>query len=255
MAILREQGVNGQIEMAAAFTAAGFDAVDVHMSDLAANAALLQRFNGLAACGGFSFGDVLGAGQGWAKSILFNPTLADQFARFFANPATFSLGVCNGCQMLSGLKTIIPGASQWPSLRRNRSEQYEARLVLLKVSAMDSIFLSGMDGSVAPIVVSHGEGRAEFDEGAEAGAGICLRMVDAQHQASDVFPWNSNGSPGGAAGFSAAGGRVLMMMPHPERVFRRAQLSFKSARNPTPAGQIDASPWLRMFRNARHWLG
>ena len=255
VAILREQGVNGQVEMAAAFTAAGFDAVDIHMSDLAANANRLHNFNGLAACGGFSFGDVLGAGQGWAKSILFNATLAEEFARFFANPATFALGVCNGCQMLSGLKSIIPGAEHWPSLRRNRSEQYEARLVLLKVSTGDSLFLQGMDGSVAPIVVSHGEGRAEFAEAqAHAQAGICLRMVDGNYQATEAFPWNSNGSPGGAAGFSAAQGRVLMMMPHPERVFRRAQLSFKSPRKHASSEQLDASPWLRLFRNARHWL-
>ena len=223
---------------------------------LAANANRLHNFNGLAACGGFSFGDVLGAGQGWAKSILFNATLAEEFARFFANPATFALGVCNGCQMLSGLKSIIPGAEHWPSLRRNRSEQYEARLVLLKVSTGDSLFLQGMDGSVAPIVVSHGEGRAEFAEAqAHAQAGICLRMVDGNYQATEAFPWNSNGSPGGAAGFSAAQGRVLMMMPHPERVFRRAQLSFKAPRKHASIEQLDASPWMRLFRNARYWLG
>jgi phosphoribosylformylglycinamidine synthase len=250
VAILREQGVNGQIEMAAAFMAAGFDAIDVHMSDLAQGRRKLAEFNGLAACGGFSFGDVLGAGQGWAKSILFNAALADQFAQFFADTGTFSLGVCNGCQMLSGLRSLIPGAQNWPALRRNLSEQYEARLVLLKVTESDSIFLRGMAGSVAPIVVSHGEGRAEF--GADAGEqqnSVCLRMVDGDQQATEEFPWNSNGSPQGAAGFSAAAGRVLMMMPHPERVYRSAQLSFK------PSGLGEASPWLRLFRNARVWCG
>lgn len=247
VAILREQGVNGQIEMAAAFTAAGFDCVDVHMSDLATGRRNLKAFTGLAACGGFSFGDVLGAGQGWAKSILFNDDLAQQFQRFFSDDSNFTLGVCNGCQMLSGLKTIIPGAQNWPSLRRNLSEQYEARLVLLQVADSDSIFLQGMKGTTAPIVVSHGEGRADFTGTAESNS--CLAMVDGAHQPTEVFPWNSNGSPSGAAGWSAANGRVLMMMPHPERVFRTAQMSYK------PAGLVDASPWLRMFRNARVWCG
>ncbi len=245
VAILREQGVNGQIEMAAAFGAAGFDCVDVHMSDLASGRRTLKEFTGLAACGGFSFGDVLGAGQGWAKSILFNDALAQQFQRFFSDSHTFALGVCNGCQMMSGLKSLIPGAGNWPALRRNESEQYEARLVLLQVAESDSIFLQSMAGSTAPIVVSHGEGRADF--GAAMPTSSCLRMVDGKHQPTDVFPWNSNGSPGGAAGFSAANGRVLMMMPHPERVFRTAQMSYK------PAGLAEASPWLRMFRNARVW--
>jgi phosphoribosylformylglycinamidine synthase len=247
VAILREQGVNGQIEMAAAFSAAGFDCVDVHMSDLADGRLNLNEFNGLAACGGFSFGDVLGAGQGWAKSILFNDALAQQFQRFFNDANSFALGVCNGCQMLSGLKSLIPGALHWPTLRRNLSEQYEARLVLLEVAESNSIFLSGMAGSVAPIVVSHGEGRADFAD--HANISSCLRMVDGAHQATEEFPWNSNGSPGGAAGFSAADGRVLMMMPHPERVFRTAQMSYK------PPGLNEASPWLRMFRNARVWCG
>ena len=247
VAVLREQGVNGQIEMAAAFGAAGFDCVDVHMSDLASGRRTLKEFTGLAACGGFSFGDVLGAGQGWAKSILFNDALAEQFQRFFSNANTFTLGVCNGCQMLSGLKSLIPGTQNWPALRRNVSEQYEARLVLLQVAESDSIFLQGMQGSTAPIVVSHGEGRADFTGASEITS--CLRMVDGAYQATETFPWNSNGSPGGAAGFSAADGRVLMMMPHPERVFRAAQMSYK------PPGLSDASPWLRMFRNARVWCG
>jgi len=247
VAVLREQGVNGQIEMAAAFNAAGFDCVDVHMSDLASGRRTLKEFTGLAACGGFSFGDVLGAGQGWAKSILFNAALAQQFQRFFSDANTFALGVCNGCQMLSGLKSLIPGAQNWPMLRRNLSEQYEARLVLVQVAQSDSIFLQGMAGTTAPIVVSHGEGRADFTGAAENTS--CLRMVDGAHQPTEVFPWNSNGSANGAAGFSAADGRVLMMMPHPERVFRTAQMSYK------PAGLADASPWLRMFRNARVWCG
>ena len=247
VAVLREQGVNGQIEMAAAFGAAGFDCVDVHMSDLASGRRSLKEFTGLAACGGFSFGDVLGAGQGWAKSILFNDALAQQFQRFFSDANTFALGVCNGCQMLSGLKSLIPGAGNWPTLRRNLSEQYEARLVLLQVAESDSIFLQGMAGTTAPIVVSHGEGRADFSESMNVTS--CLRMVDGAHQPTEAFPWNSNGSPGGAAGFSAADGRVLMMMPHPERVFRTAQMSFK------PDGLAEASPWLRMFRNARVWCG
>ncbi len=247
VAVLREQGVNGQIEMAAAFSAAGFECIDVHMSDLAGGRLNLNQFNGLAACGGFSFGDVLGAGQGWAKSILFNEALAQQFQRFFSDTNTFALGVCNGCQMLSGLKSLIPGAQAWPALRRNLSEQYEARMVLLEVAESDSIFLRGMAGSVAPIVVSHGEGRVDF--GDQTPIASSLRMVDGAHNATEEFPWNSNGSPGGAAGFSAADGRVLMMMPHPERVFRTAQMSFK------PPGLTEASPWLRMFRNARLWCG
>ena len=245
VAVLREQGVNGQIEMAAAFSAAGFDCVDVHMSDLASGKRNLKEFTGLAACGGFSFGDVLGAGQGWAKSILFNDWLAQQFQRFFGDANNFALGVCNGCQMLSGLKSIIPGAENWPTMRRNLSEQYEARMVLLQVAESDSIFLQGMSGSTAPIVVSHGEGRADFGDSVQTSS--CLRMVDGAHQPTEAFPWNSNGSPGGAAGFSAANGRVLMMMPHPERVFRTAQMSYK------PHGLGEASPWLRMFRNARVW--
>ncbi len=247
VAILREQGVNGQIEMAAAFGVAGFDCVDVHMSDLASGRRNLKEFTGLAACGGFSFGDVLGAGQGWAKSILFNDALAQQFQRFFNDTNTFALGVCNGCQMLSGLKSLIPGAQNWPVLRRNLSEQYEARVVLVQVADSDSIFLQGMAGTTAPIVVSHGEGRADFGESTESNS--CLAMVDGAHQPTEAFPWNSNGSTNGAAGFSAADGRVLMMMPHPERVFRTAQMSYK------PAGSSDASPWLRMFRNARVWCG
>jgi phosphoribosylformylglycinamidine synthase len=251
VAILREQGVNGQIEMAAAFTHAGFECVDVHMSDLASKRRQLSEFQGLAACGGFSFGDVLGAGLGWAKSILFNPELSAMFAQFFADPTRFALGVCNGCQMLSGLKSLIPGAHSWPNLRRNLSEQYEARLVQVSVERSNSIFLQGMEGSVLPIVVSHGEGRAVWDGESSAQAGqqdVCLRMVDGHYHPTEVFPWNSNGSPQGATGFSAADGRVLMMMPHPERIYRAAQMSYR------PAGLSFASPWLRVFHNARAFV-
>jgi phosphoribosylformylglycinamidine synthase len=251
VAILREQGVNGQVEMAAAFDAAGFACVDVHMSDLLAGRVSLASFKGLAACGGFSYGDVLGAGQGWAKSIKMHARLADEFAEFFADAEHFALGVCNGCQMLSGLKSIIPGAEHWPALKRNHSEQYEARLVLAEVVTSDSIFLQGMAGTIAPIVVSHGEGRAVFantDQGAINQESVCLRMVDGQGKATEEFPWNSNGSPQGAAGFSAANGRVLMMMPHPERVVRALQLST------VPNGIVNWTPWMRMFRNARVWV-
>ncbi len=246
VAILREQGVNGQVEMAAAFDAAGFECVDVHMSDLLAGRVSLASFKGLAACGGFSYGDVLGAGQGWAKSIKMHSRLSDEFATFFADAQHFALGVCNGCQMLSGLKTLIPGAAHWPDLKRNHSEQYEARLVLAEVLTSNSIFLQGMAGTIAPIVVSHGEGRAVFQHASQSD--VCLRMVDDQGLATEQFPWNSNGSPQGAAGFSAANGRVLMMMPHPERIVRALQMST------VPNGIVNWTPWMRMFRNARVWV-
>ena len=248
VAILREQGVNGQIEMAAAFDRAGFEAVDVHMSDLAEGRHQLRDFKGLAACGGFSYGDVLGAGRGWAASILFNNALREQFAGFFADPAHFALGVCNGCQMMSALKEIIPGANLWPAFERNASEQYEARLVTLEVAESDSIFLRGMSGSRIPVVVAHGEGRAVFaDSSAARNARPCLRYVDNAGRATEHYPLNPNGSPGGAAGYSAADGRITILMPHPERVFRSAQMSWH------PRDWPEASPWLRMFRNAREW--
>ena len=252
VAILREQGVNGQIEMAAAFHLAGFECVDVHMSDLAAGLHQLDSFQGLAACGGFSFGDVLGAGQGWAKSILFNSMLRDQFQSFFHDPQKFVLGVCNGCQMLSGLAELIPGTAHWPSLVRNRSEQYEARLVLAEILPSASIFLNGMAGCIAPIVVSHGEGRALFIESQSSAASACIRMVNGEGNATEAFPWNSNGSPLGATGFHAAQGRVLMMMPHPERVFRRAQLSYRPAELSLATGEF--TPWMRIFQNAHAWV-
>ncbi len=248
VAILREQGVNGQIEMAAAFDRAGFEAVDVHMSDLSEGRHHLSDFKGLAACGGFSYGDVLGAGRGWAASILFNDALREQFSGFFADASRFALGVCNGCQMMSGLRDIIPGAELWPSFERNASEQYEARLVTLEVVESSSIFLRGMGGSRIPVVVAHGEGRAAFaNKSAARNAKPCLRYVDNSGRATERYPLNPNGSPGGAAGYSAADGRITILMPHPERVFRSTQMSWH------PREWSEASPWLRMFRNAREW--
>ncbi|MER3546320.1 MAG: phosphoribosylformylglycinamidine synthase, partial [Rhodanobacteraceae bacterium] len=246
MAVLREQGVNGQVEMAAAFTRAGFEAVDVHMSDLAAGRHKLADFRGLAACGGFSYGDVLGAGRGWAASVLYHEKLRDEFAAFFADPNTFALGLCNGCQMLSHLKGIIPGAEHWPSFERNTSEQYEARFVTVEVMESPSIFFRGMAGSRIPIVTAHGEGRAVFAHDAKpAKANACLRFVDNRGKPTEQFPLNPNGSPDGLTGFSSADGRVTILMPHPERVFRSVQMSW------TPPGWGEDSPWMRMFRNAR----
>ncbi|HET7266794.1 MAG TPA: phosphoribosylformylglycinamidine synthase [Oleiagrimonas sp.] len=250
VAVLREQGVNGQVEMAAAFTRAGFDAVDVHMSDLAAGRMRLDDFAGMAACGGFSYGDVLGAGCGWATAILHNAGLRDQFERFFADDARFALGVCNGCQMLSQLKGIIPGAQHWPQFLRNVSEQYEARLATLEVIDSPSILLRGMTGSRIPVVVAHGEGQAYFDnQCSPAKSQACLRYVDNRGRPTEDFPLNPNGSPGGLTGFTAAGGRVTIMMPHPERVYRSVQMSWH------PEQWGEDSPWLRIFRNARAWVG
>jgi phosphoribosylformylglycinamidine synthase len=250
VAILREQGVNGQVEMAAAFTQAGFDAVDVHMSDLASGRDRLDRFKGVVACGGFSYGDVLGAGRGWAASILYHDRLRDQFAAFFADPATFGLGVCNGCQMFASLKELVPGATHWPRFVRNASEQYEARLVTVEVLESPSIFLAGMAGSRLPVVVAHGEGRTAFDSPADAKkAQACLRLVDNQGRATERYPLNASGAAGGQTGFTAADGRVLVLMPHPERTFRSVQMSWH------PPGWGEYSPWMRLFRNARAWLG
>jgi phosphoribosylformylglycinamidine synthase len=250
VAILREQGVNGQVEMAAAFTRAGFTAVDVHMSELIAGTRRLDGFAGLAACGGFSYGDVLGAGRGWATTIRHHPALADAFRAFFADRTRFALGVCNGCQMLAQLADLVPGADHWPRFRRNRSEQYEARLVTVEVMESPSILLAGMAGSRLPVVVAHGEGRAEFVSGADpAQANACLRFVDGLGAAASRFPANPNGSPDGLTGFTSGDGRITILMPHPERVFRRLQLSW------APKDGPDESPWLRMFRNARVWVG
>ncbi|MGY3040050.1 phosphoribosylformylglycinamidine synthase [Rhodanobacter sp. TND4EL1] len=250
IAILREQGVNGQVEMSAAFTRAGFDAVDVHMSDLASGRVKLADFRGFAACGGFSYGDVLGAGRGWATSILYNPMLREQFAAFFADPAKFALGVCNGCQMLSQLKEIIPGAQHWPKFLRNASEQYESRLVTLEILDTPSLFFKGMAGSRIPVAVAHGEGRVSFPQVCSPSkSNGAVRFVDNRGRPTESFPLNTNGSPGGLAGFTAADGRVTIMMPHPERVFRTAQLSWH------PESWGEDSPWMRMFRNARVWCG
>ncbi|MCX7171545.1 MAG: phosphoribosylformylglycinamidine synthase, partial [Proteobacteria bacterium] len=251
IAILREQGVNGQLEMAAAFRRAGFAPYDVHMSDLQAGRHALADFHGLAACGGFSYGDVLGAGQGWAKSILFNARLRDEFARFFARPDSFTLGVCNGCQMMSCLAELIPGASAWPTFQRNRSEQFEARLAMVEIVESPSLFFAGMAGSRLPVVVSHGEGRAVFADGINAPVGIktALRHVDNRGRIAETYPGNPNGSPAGLAGVTTPDGRHTIMMPHPERVFRSLQMSWR------PQEWQDASPWLSMFHNARRWLG
>ncbi|MGP8227909.1 MAG: phosphoribosylformylglycinamidine synthase [Steroidobacteraceae bacterium] len=254
IAVLREQGVNSQSEMAAVFTRAGFDAYDVHMTDVFARRARLSRFHGLVACGGFSYGDVLGAGEGWAKSILFNPLACDEFAAFFERDATFTLGVCNGCQMLSVLSELIPGADNWPRFVRNRSEQHEARLSLVQVPRSNSVLLSGMHGSVLPIAVSHGEGFAEFATGAGAGqllaeGGISLQFVDNRDEPTERYPCNPNGSPLGVAGVCSADGRVTALMPHPERVFRAVQNSW------APKAWGEDGGWMRLFRNARKFLG
>lgn len=252
IAILREQGVNGQIEMAAAFTRAGFDAYDVHMSDLMAGRVRLADFKMLAACGGFSYGDVLGAGEGWAKSILFHPALRDQFAAFFADPDTLTLGVCNGCQMVSNLAEIIPGTAGWPKFKRNLSEQFEARLSMVHVPKSASLILNEMQGSSLPVVVSHGEGRADFalhGGNISADLGIALQYVDGQNQVTQTYPLNPNGSPQGIAGVTNADGRVTIMMPHPERVYRAAQMSWK------PEDWTELSGWYRLFAGARKALG
>ncbi|WP_374240495.1 phosphoribosylformylglycinamidine synthase [Zoogloea sp.] len=250
IAILREQGVNSQAEMAAAFERAGFAPFDVHMSDLQAGRVHLSDFKGLAACGGFSYGDVLGAGQGWAKSILFNPGLREQFETFFHRADTFALGVCNGCQMMSNLAEIIPGADCWPRFQRNRSEQFEARFVMVEVQDSPSILLAGMAGSRMPIVVSHGEGRAVF-QGVDAqdNAKVALRYVDNTGAVAARYPFNPNGSPEGITGLTTPDGRFTIMMPHPERTARTVQMSWY----PDTLGED--SPWMRMFRNARKWVG
>ncbi len=251
MAVLREQGVNGQVEMAAAFHQAGFESVDVHMSDIIAGRVSLRDFKGLVACGGFSYGDVLGAGGGWAKSILFNPRARDEFEAFFHRVDSFALGVCNGCQMMSHLHDLIPGAEAWPQFRRNLSEQFEARYVMVEVQDSPSIFFSGMVGSRMPIVVAHGEGRTVFRKAGHANAAnLALRYVDHHGQPTENYPLNPNGSQGGATGYTTTDGRFTVMMPHPERVFRAAQLSWKPADYTGEDG-----PWMRMFRNARVWVG
>jgi phosphoribosylformylglycinamidine synthase len=254
IAVLREQGVNSHTEMAAVFTRAGFDAYDVHMTDILAGRVRLGRFHGLVACGGFSYGDVLGAGEGWAKSILFNARARDEFAAFFARAGTFTLGVCNGCQMLSALKGLIPGAAAWPRFVRNRSEQYEARLSLVRIPKSPSVMFAGMHGSVLPVAVAHGEGRAEFDSGSSAGASLAqnvvtLQYVDHRDQPTERYPFNPNGSALGLAGLCSSDGRVTSIMPHPERVFRSVQNSWVSKAWAEDGG------WMRLFRNARVFIG
>ena len=252
VAILREQGVNGQVEMAAAFDRAGFDAYDVHMSDIAAGRHSLAEFQGIVAGGGFSYGDVLGAGEGWAKSILFNARLRDQFAAYFARADAFALGVCNGCQMMSNLREMIPGTAHWPHFVRNASEQFEARLVLVEVVRSPSLFFAGMEGSRIPVATAHGEGYAEFHDAAQLAAAqslVSLRFIDHRGKATESYPYNCNGSPQGITGLTTADGRFTILMPHPERVHRTVQMSWH------PERWGDASPWMRMFRNARVWLG
>lgn len=248
VAILREQGVNGQIEMAAAFDRAGFEAVDVHMSDLLAKRVDLGTFRGLVACGGFSYGDVLGAGGGWARTILFQERLRSAFEAFFHRADTFSLGVCNGCQMMSHLAPLIPGAEAWPRFVRNRSEQFEGRVCTLEVEEGPSILLQGMAGSRIPVAVAHGEGRALYAEGAGHGA-VAVRYVDNRGRVTQRYPLNPNGSPAGIAGLTSTDGRATILMPHPERVFRTVSNSW------TPSEWGHDGPWLRMFRNARVWVG
>ncbi len=250
MAILREQGVNGQVEMAAAFDRAGFATVDVHMSDIIEGRHTLDEFQGLVACGGFSFGDVLGAGRGWASSIRFNDRARDQFEAFFGRSESFALGVCNGCQMMSGLKDMIPGAAHWPQFVRNRSEQFEARLLMVEVLESPSIFMHGMEGSKMPLVVAHGEGQAKFSHADDRSrARTVLHYLGPDGKAANRYPHNPNGSPEGITGVTTDDGRFTIMMPHPERLFRTVQHSWH------PDGWGEDGPWMRMFRNARKWLG
>ncbi|PJC86491.1 phosphoribosylformylglycinamidine synthase [Vibrio sp. HA2012] len=254
MAILREQGVNSHVEMAAAFDRAGFEATDIHMSDILTGQAVLDEYNGLVACGGFSYGDVLGAGEGWAKSILFNAQARDQFEAFFKREDTFSLGVCNGCQMLSNLHELIPGADLWPRFVRNESERFEARFSLVEVQKSDSVFFNGMQGSRMPIAVSHGEGRVEVRDDAhlaaiEASGTVAVRYVDNMGNPTQQYPNNPNGSPNAITGLTTIDGRVTIMMPHPERVFRTVANSW------APDAWGEDSAWMRMFRNARVNIG
>ena len=252
VAVLREQGVNGQMEMAAAFTLAGFEAVDVHMQDLLDDKVNLKDFNGLAACGGFSYGDVLGAGGGWSKTIIHNDLVKDQFETFFNNTSTFTLGVCNGCQMVSKLKDIIPGAEYWPSFEKNLSDQFEARLAQVKVKKSDSILLQGMEGWTMPIASAHGEGHAKFNSNdldqLILNNQVALNFVDSKESNTETYPLNPNGSVDGVTGITAAEGRVTIMMPHPERVFRKLQMSWR------PNHWQEFSPWMQIFINAKRFL-
>ncbi|MFI8382179.1 phosphoribosylformylglycinamidine synthase [Pseudomonas sp. NPDC079086] len=253
IAVLREQGVNGQVEMAAAFDRAGFNAIDVHMSDILSGRVSLDEFKGLVACGGFSYGDVLGAGEGWAKSILFNSRARDGFLAFFERKDSFALGVCNGCQMMSNLHELIPGTEFWPHFVRNRSEQFEARVAMVQVQESASIFLQGMAGSRMPIAIAHGEGHAEFENEealleADLSGCVAMRFIDNHGKVTETYPANPNGSPRGITGLTSRDGRVTIMMPHPERVFRAVQNSWK------PDDWQEDAGWMRMFRNARVWV-
>jgi phosphoribosylformylglycinamidine synthase len=249
VAILREQGVNSHVEMAYAFTLAGFEACDVHMTDLQSGRAKLKDFQGVVACGGFSYGDTLGAGIGWARSILFNAVLAEEFKAFFARSDTFGLGVCNGCQMFAELASIIPGAEAWPRFTTNLSERFEARLGQVEVLDSPSLFLQGMAGVRLPIAVAHGEGFANFSRRGNAAKAIAaMRFTDHLGQPTEAYPANPNGSPGGLTAVTTADGRFTAMMPHPERVFRHVQMSWTS-------GNVnDFSPWMQIWRNARQWV-
>jgi phosphoribosylformylglycinamidine synthase len=254
VAILREQGVNSQVEMGAVFDRAGFEAHDVHMTDVLSGRVKLADFKGLVACGGFSYGDVLGAGEGWAKSILYHPATREEFQRFLNAQDTFTLGVCNGCQMFAALKEIVPGAANWPRFVRNRGEQFEGRFSLLGLQSSPSIFLAGMDGSMLPVAVAHGEGRAEFASEDQARAFSQSGLVSARYLEGDrsiatSYPANPNGSPFGIAAITNEDGRVTLTMPHPERSFRYAQNSWR------PDGAGEYSGWYRMFANARRWVG
>ncbi|HEY1110829.1 MAG TPA: phosphoribosylformylglycinamidine synthase, partial [Opitutaceae bacterium] len=255
VAILREQGVNGQTEMAAAFVRAGFRSVDVHMTDILSGRIQLADFRGLVACGGFSYGDVLGAGEGWAKSVLFNERARAEFSAFFQREDAFALGVCNGCQMMSNLKSLIPGAELWPRFVQNKSERYESRYVSLKIEESPSVLFRGMAGSVLPVAVAHGEGFTEFTDSAAAqrcstSSLVSGRFVDNHHQITEQYPLNPNGSPLGMTALTTTTGRVTIMMPHPERVHRTVAMSWHPADWPD-----NESPWMKLFHNARAWVG
>ncbi|HKK15325.1 MAG TPA: phosphoribosylformylglycinamidine synthase subunit PurQ, partial [Gammaproteobacteria bacterium] len=250
IAILREQGVNGQVEMAAAFHRAGFECIDVHMNDLINGEVSLASFRGIAACGGFSYGDVLGAGGGWAKSILYNPEMREVFEAFFQREDTFGLGVCNGCQMFSHLQELIPGSGHWPRFVRNQSEQFEARLVMAEILPSPSILLRGMEGAKIPVVVAHGEGQVNFREDNPTDNTLAvLRYIDNYGNPATRYPANPNGSAGGLNGFTNEDGRFTIMMPHPERVFLKKQFSWLD-----PRWIAEDSPWMQLFINARTWL-
>lgn len=253
VAIFREQGVNGHVEMAAAFDKAGFTSVDVHLNDIVSGLVSLDDFVGLVACGGFSYGDVLGAGEGWAKTILSHEDLRAKFSRFFVRKNTFTLGVCNGCQMLSALKELIPGAETWPKFLKNKSEQFEARLVMTYINDSPSIFFKGMSGSYLPVPVAHGEGRAVFDSVQQADDALKSKLAPMQYtdgssNVTEQYPANPNGSYGGITALTTPDGRATIMMPHPERAFMTRQLSWH------PSDWGSDSPWLRIFQNSRKWV-